>query len=151
AIEFFDPRKEGFLEYDVVRLIYQLSTPKKPIVGWLTTLPMTTGFDQRTGQMREPWVVYTQVKQLFDLRTIDPASGKIDPDVNLLVVAHPKNLTPPMQFAIDQYALRGGHIAIFVDPLADTDQSGADPQNPRAAMTADKSSQPGPLLAAWGV
>jgi ABC-type uncharacterized transport system involved in gliding motility auxiliary subunit len=56
-----------------------------------------------------------------------------------------------MQFAIDQYALRGGHVAMFVDPLADADQSGADPQNPMAAMQADKSSQPGPLLAAWGV
>jgi ABC-type uncharacterized transport system involved in gliding motility auxiliary subunit len=40
---------------------------------------------------------------------------------------------------------------MFVDPLADADQSGADPQNPMAAMQADKSSQPGPLLAAWGV
>jgi ABC-type uncharacterized transport system involved in gliding motility auxiliary subunit len=40
---------------------------------------------------------------------------------------------------------------MFVDPLAEADQSGADPQNPMAAMQADKSSQPGPLLAAWGV
>src|SRR6185503_10529166 len=40
AIEFFDPRKEEFLEYDVVKLIYQLSNPKKPVVGWLSTLPM---------------------------------------------------------------------------------------------------------------
>jgi ABC-type uncharacterized transport system involved in gliding motility auxiliary subunit len=47
--------------------------------------------------------------------------------------------------------LRGGHVAMFVDPLADADQSGADPQNPMAAMQADKSSQPGPLLTAGGV
>lgn len=151
AIEFFDPRKEEFLEYDVVKLIYQLSNAKKPVVGWLTSLPMTTGFDQQTGQMREPWAIYGQVQQLFDVRTIDPASGKIDPDLSVLVIAHPKGLTPAMQFAIDQYALRGGHIAMFVDPMADGDPSGADPQNPMAAMTANKSSQPGPLLEAWGV
>ena len=151
AIEFFDPKKEEFLEYDVVKLIYQLASPKKPVVGWLSSLPMTTGFDQQTGQMREPWAVYSQAQQLFDVRPVDAASGKIDPDVSVLVIAHPKNLTPAMQFAIDQYALRGGHVAMFVDPLADADQSGADPQNPMAAMSADKSSQPGPLLAAWGV
>ena len=151
AIEFFDPKKEEFLEYDVVKLIYQLASPKKPVVGWLSSLPMTTGFDQQTGQMREPWAIYSQAQQLFDVRPVDAASGKIDPDVNVLVIAHPKNLTAAMQFAIDQYALRGGHIAMFVDPLADADQSGADPQNPMAAMQADKSSQPGPLLAAWGV
>jgi ABC-type uncharacterized transport system involved in gliding motility auxiliary subunit len=151
AIEFFDPRKEEFLEYDVVKMIYQLATTKKPVVGWLTSLPMSVGFDQQTGQMREPWAVFGQAQQQFDVRNIDPASGKIDPDVGVLMVAHPKNLTPAMQFAIDQFALRGGHIALFVDPLADADQSGADPQNPMAAMQADKSSQPGPLLAAWGV
>jgi ABC-type uncharacterized transport system involved in gliding motility auxiliary subunit len=151
AIEFFDPKKEEFLEYDVVKLIYQLASPKKPVIGWLSSLPMATGFDQQTGQMREPWAIYSQAQQLFDVRPVDAAAGKIDPDVSVLVIVHPKNLTPAMQFAIDQYALRGGHIAMFVDPLADADQSGADPQNPMAAMQADKSSQPGPLLAAWGV
>jgi ABC-type uncharacterized transport system involved in gliding motility auxiliary subunit len=151
SIEFFDPSKEEFLEYDVVRLIYQLATPRKPVVGWLSGLPMTTGFDQQTGQMREPWTIYTQTEQLFDIRPIEAASGKIDPDISVLVIVHPKSLSPAMQFAIDQFALRGGHIAMFVDPLADADQSGADPQNPMAGMAADKSSQPGPLLAAWGV
>ena len=47
AIEFFDPNKEQFLEYDVVKLVYQLANPKKPVVAWLSSLPMgqaTTGF-----------------------------------------------------------------------------------------------------------
>ncbi len=48
AIEFFDPQKEQFLEYDVMKLIYQLATPKKPVVGWLSTLPMANGFDPQT-------------------------------------------------------------------------------------------------------
>jgi ABC-type uncharacterized transport system involved in gliding motility auxiliary subunit len=39
----------------------------------------------------------------------------------------------------------------FVDPVAEADQSGADPQNPVAAMAADKSSQLNNLLTAWGV
>jgi ABC-type uncharacterized transport system involved in gliding motility auxiliary subunit len=151
AIDFFDPKKEEFLEYDVVKRIYQLATPKKPVIGWLSSLPMATGFDQQTGQMREPWAIYAQAQQLFEVRAVDPAAGKIDPEISVLVLVHPKNLSPAMQFAIDQFALRGGRVAMFVDPLADADQSGADPQNPMAAMQADKSSQPGPLLAAWGV
>jgi ABC-type uncharacterized transport system involved in gliding motility auxiliary subunit len=151
AIDFFDPKKEEFLEYDVVKRIYQLATPKKPVIGWLSSLPMANGFDQQTGQMREPWAIYTQAQQLFDVRAVEPTSAKIDPDISVLVVVHPKNLSPALQFAIDQFALRGGRVAMFVDPLSDADQSGADPQNPMAAMQADKSSQPGPLLAAWGV
>src|SRR4029450_5202224 len=75
----------------------------------------------------------------------------IDPDVDVLVIVHPKGLAPATPFAIDQYALRGGRIIMFVDPMAESDQAGADPQNPMAAMTANKSSDPGPLLGAWGV
>src|SRR5215469_10389544 len=151
AIEFFDPNKEQFLEYDVVQLIYQLANPKKPVVAWLSGLPMGPGFDQMTGQMREPWVIYGQAEQLFDLRPLDANAARIDPDVNVLVLVHPKNLSPATQFAIDQYALRGGHILAFVDPVAEADTAGNDPRNPMAAMGADKSSHLGELLTAWGV
>jgi ABC-type uncharacterized transport system involved in gliding motility auxiliary subunit len=151
AIEFFDPNKEQFLEYDVVKLIYQLANPKKPVLAWLSSLPMDASYDPQGGGMRPAWVVYSEAKQLFDVRPLSPTAAKIDPDTNVLVLVHPKNLSPATEFAIDQYALRGGHILLFVDPLADFDHSDADPQNPMAAMTADKSSHFAPLLSAWGV
>ena len=151
AIEFFDPNKEQFLEYDVVRLVYQLANPKKPVLAWLSTLPMGPGFDPQTGQMREPWVIYGQAEQLFEVRPLEPTATKIDPDVNVLVLVHPKNLSPATRFAIDQYALKGGHILVFVDPMCESDTAGADPRNPMSAMGADKSSSLPELLAAWGV
>lgn len=152
AIDFFDPQKEQFLEYDVVKLIYTLANPKKPVVAWLSTIPMGESFDQRSGQMRPAWAIYTQAEQLFDIRTLAPTADKIDADVNALVIVHPKGLSPATQWAIDQYALRGGHILVFVDPLAEADPSAAgDPQNPMAAMGADKSSHFNTLLSAWGV
>ncbi|HWW32381.1 MAG TPA: Gldg family protein, partial [Steroidobacteraceae bacterium] len=151
AIEFFDPNKEQFLEYDVVRLVYQLANPKKPVLAWLSTLPMGPGFDPQSGQMREPWVIYGQAEQLFEVRPLEPTATRIDPDVNVLVLVHPKNLSPATQFAIDQFALQGGHILAFVDPLSEADSSGNDPRNPMAAMGVDKSSHLGELLNAWGV
>ena len=151
AIEFFDPNKEQFLEYDVVKLVYQLANPKKPVVAWLSTLPMQGAFDPQSGGMREPWVVYSEARQLFDVRQLEPTATRIDPDTNVLVLVHPKGLSPATEFAIDQYALRGGHILVFVDPLAEADSSGANPQNPMAGMMADKSSKLDALLKAWGV
>jgi ABC-type uncharacterized transport system involved in gliding motility auxiliary subunit len=151
AIEFFDPSKEEFLEYDVVKLVYQLANPKKPVIGWLSSLPMQPSFDPQSGQMREPSVLYSQAEQLFTVKPVAPTATSIDADVSVLVIVHPKGLTPAMQFAIDQFALRGGHVIAFVDPLAESDQSGADPQNPMAAMTANKSSEMATLLSAWGV
>ena len=152
AIDMFDPEKEAFLEYDVVKLIYTLANPKKPVVAWLSTIPMSESFDQRSGQVRPPWAVYAQLEQLFDLRQVDANAPKIDTDVNALVVVHPKGLSPATQWAIDQYALRGGHILLFVDPVAEADPAGqGDPNNPMAAMGADKSSHFNTLLSDWGV
>jgi ABC-type uncharacterized transport system involved in gliding motility auxiliary subunit len=151
AIEFFDPKKEQFLEYDVVKLVYELANPKKPLVAWMSTLPMTGGFDPRTGQMREPWLIYSDAQQLFDLRPLEQNATHIDPATNVLVLVHPKDLPPATQFAIDQFALQGGHVLLFIDPLAEGDMSGAEAGNPMAAMAADKSSHLTPLLTAWGV
>jgi ABC-type uncharacterized transport system involved in gliding motility auxiliary subunit len=69
----------------------------------------------------------------------------------VLVVVHPKQLPDDVQFAIDQFVLRGGHLLVFVDPSAELDDSAADPANPMAAMMADKSSDLPKLFKAWGI
>jgi ABC-type uncharacterized transport system involved in gliding motility auxiliary subunit len=148
AIPFFDPRKQSFLEYDVAKLVYQLAHPTKPVVAWLSTLPMTGGFDPQSGQMRQPWMIYSQAQQLFDVRPLQPTATSIAPDVRVLVLVDPKNLSPATQFAIDQFALRGGHILAFVDPVAEADRSAG---NPMQSMGADRASHMKKLLSAWGV
>jgi ABC-type uncharacterized transport system involved in gliding motility auxiliary subunit len=148
AIPFFDPSKQSFLEYDVVKLVYQLAHPAKPVVAWLSTLPMTGGYDPQSGQMRQPWTIYSQATQLFDVHALQPTATSITPDVRVLVLVDPKNLSPATQYAIDQYALRGGHIVAFVDPMAESDQSAG---NPMQSMGADRASHMEKLLGAWGV
>jgi ABC-type uncharacterized transport system involved in gliding motility auxiliary subunit len=151
AIAFLDPQSEEQLEYDVAKLIHKLSNAKKPVVGWLSTLPMQGDFDMQTGRPRQPWVVYGQVEQLYTVRNLEPTLTTIGNDVDVLVIVHPKALPPAALYAIDQFALRGGHILAFVDPNSQNDTSGNDPNNPMAAMTADKSSHLEPLLTAWGL
>ena len=147
-----DPDKETFLEYDVAKMIHELSMPKKPAVGLITSLPMAQGFDAATRQMHQGWAIEQQLEQLFEVRQLTAASLKsIDKDINVLVVVHPKQLSDDAQYAIDQFVLRGGHLLVFVDPLAETDDAGADPNNPQAAMYADKSSDLPKLFKAWGV
>ena len=152
SIPFFQPDKESFLEYDVAKLIHELSVDKKPVVGLLSSLPVAAGFDPATRQMREPWAVDQQWTQLFDMRPLNAANLKaIDKDIGVLVVIHPKQLADDAQYAIDQFVLRGGHLLVFVDPNAELDDSGADPNNPMAAMMADKSSDLPKLFKAWGI
>jgi ABC-type uncharacterized transport system involved in gliding motility auxiliary subunit len=147
-----NPNKETFLEYDIAKMIHELSMAKKPAVGLITSLPMGMGFDQATRQMRQPWAIEQQLEQLFEVRTLTAASLKaIDKDINVVVLVHPKNLSDDAQYALDQFVLRGGHLLVFVDPLAESDDSGADPNNPQAAMLADKSSDLPKLFKSWGV
>ncbi|MFT3792801.1 MAG: Gldg family protein [Rudaea sp.] len=147
-----DPRKETFLEYDIAKMIHELSMAKKPAVGLISGLPIGAGFDPQTRQMRQPWAIVSQLEQLFDVRTLTAASVKaIDKDINVLVVVQPKDLAEDAQYAIDQFVMRGGHLIVFVDPLAESDDSGADPNNPQAAMLADHSSDLPKLFKAWGI
>jgi ABC-type uncharacterized transport system involved in gliding motility auxiliary subunit len=147
VIDFFDPSKEPFLEYDVAKLLVELAQPKKPVIGWLSSIPMAAGFDPATGQSRPPWLVYSQAQQLFTVRNLSPGLGQIDPDVDVLVLVHPKNLAPAAQYAIDQYALRGGRLLVFLDPIAEQDQA----EGGMMQSAARRGSSLEPLLSSWGV
>jgi ABC-type uncharacterized transport system involved in gliding motility auxiliary subunit len=148
TIGFFQPDKEEFLEYDVASLIYRLGHPKKPVVGLLSGLPVDASFDPMSGQMREGWASVQQMRELFDVRTISSDVASIDHDVNVLMVVHPKNLTPRTLYAIDQFVMRGGKLLAFVDPVAEMDQGEG---GPMGGFGADRGSDLGPLLGAWGI
>ncbi len=151
-IPFFQPDKESFLEYDLAKLIHELSTSAKPVVGVVSGLPIGAGFDPATRQMREPWAVRQQLAQLFEVRDLDAAAlTSVDAGIGVLVLVHPKQLSESARYAIDQFVLRGGHLLVFVDPNAELDPAGADPENPQAAMFADRSSNLPELFKAWGV
>ncbi len=149
-ISFFQPDRESFLEYDLAKMIYTLANPEKPVVAIISTLPMTGGMDPVTGRNRQPWVISTQVEQLFEVRNLDSAATTIDEDVDLLVLVHPRMLGDRTLYAIDQFVMGGGKLIVFVDPLSDAQL----PQDFASASTAlfeDRSSTLEPLFEAWGI
>jgi ABC-type uncharacterized transport system involved in gliding motility auxiliary subunit len=151
AIPSFTADREEFLEYDVAKLIQELGTPKKPVIGLLSSIGVQGQFNPQTGQMGEPWPIYTQLQQLFTVRALTADLDHIDKDVDVLMLIHPKQLAPKTLYAIDQFVMRGGRMLLLVDPNAGADLSGQDPRNPLAAVMANHSSDLQPLLATWGV
>ena len=151
-IPFFQIDKESVLEYDLAKLIHTLSTTKKPVVGVLSSLNMGPGFDPATRQMKEGWAWLNSLNEFFEVRQLQPQSTKaIDKDIETLVVVHPKGWSEDLDYAIDQFVLRGGRVLLFLDPNAEQDQEAQDPENPSAAMFASKASDLPKLLKAWGV
>ena len=143
--------REEFLEYDLSRLIYQVANPKQKVVGLMSSLPMT-GADPRAAMMgRRPqeWMVLEQMRQLFDVRTLDNNISEIPADVDVLMVVHPKDLKEPTLYAIDQFVLRGGRALFFVDPHPEADQG---PPSVTATTTrAGRGSEISKLFNAWGI
>jgi ABC-type uncharacterized transport system involved in gliding motility auxiliary subunit len=152
VIPFFQPDKESFLEYDVAKLIHSLVTSTKPVVGVISELDIAPGFDPQTRQMRPGWAFHQGLSELFELRSLDPQSTiSIDPTINTVMVVHPKALSEDTQYALDQFVLRGGNLLVFVDPNAELDATAEDPNNPSAALFANRSSDLERLFRAWGV
>jgi len=151
ALPSFQADREEFLEYDVAKLINELGTPKKPVIGLISSLGLQGQFNPMTGQMGDPWPILTQLQELFTIRTLTADVDHIDKEVDVLMLVHPKQLAPKTLYAIDQFVMRGGRLLLFVDPNAGADTSGQDPSNPMAGMLANHSSDLQPLLAAWGV
>jgi ABC-type uncharacterized transport system involved in gliding motility auxiliary subunit len=145
AIGFFDPLREAFLEYDIARLLYELNQASKPPIGVLSALPV----DGNPMLGVQQWAVLQQLGQLFDVKTLDPAKlQRIDDNIKVLLLIHPKRLPPDAQYAIDQYVLRGGHLAVFVDPDAELDMT---PYAPDSITFPDRGSDLPRLFHAWGV
>jgi ABC-type uncharacterized transport system involved in gliding motility auxiliary subunit len=143
-IPFFQPERERFLEYDLTKLVYNLSIAKKPAVGLLTGLPVQGDFRQRPP---EPWAIYTQLTQFFDLRSIDRDAATIPADIGVLILAHPQNLPDKTLYAIDQFVLRGGRALVFVDPHAEGEMG----RPGMAAQTGLTGSNLKKLFDAWGI
>lgn len=156
-IRFFQPEMEDVLEYDLTRMIYQLSDVERKNVAVMSSLPIDgEGYDPLKGQLdaeggAKPWAMMGKLREMFNVSVLPEDIRRIPSSVDLLMVVHPKDLPEQTLYAIDQYVLRGGKLITFVDPFAEVDVPEKDPENPMAAMVANRSSNMQELLSNWGV
>ncbi len=151
AIPVLTPDRERLLEYDITRGIAQVGEAKKPVVGVMSALPvMGRSLDPiRKQQPTEAWVLIQEMKRIFDVKEVRLDAARIDDDIKVLLVIHPRNLPEETEYAIDQYVLRGGKLIAFVDPYAYFDQQ-PDLQNPFGGNQAGSSTFYN-LFKAWGI
>ena len=144
-IPFFQPDREGLLEYDLTKLILALSRSSKPELGLISTLPIAGGFAPGTG-MNPAWPIYEQLEAFFNIRDLGADLASVPETVEVLMIVHPQELPPQSIYAIDQFVLRGRPALVFLDPHAETTASRG-PAMPHSAPSSDLQD----LLAAWGV
>jgi ABC-type uncharacterized transport system involved in gliding motility auxiliary subunit len=147
VLAYLAPERGDFLEYDLTRMVYDLSHPDKPVVAVLGDLPLLGNQFNQFDQAK-PWLVLDAMFQFFDLRFLGGKHDRIDDDVQILMLAQPEELDDATRYAIDQFVMRGGRVLAFVDPFAEVLASGG---NPAAAADGSAIEALQPLLAAWGV
>jgi len=150
-ISFFQPDKEDFLEYDLAKLVSTLANPDRTVVGFVSSIAMSGDFNPQTQQMQQPWMVYQQARQLFEIRDLGTDFDSIDDEITLLWIVQPKNLSAATQYAIDQFIMRGGKALIFVDPVAQADPAPPVQGMPQGMPPMGQASDMPVLLKAWGV
>lgn len=155
ALPFLSPSREDLLEYDIARLIAQVSRPKKPVIGVMSALPVfgnaPNPMMMQMGQRgSEPWQFLTDLQADFDVREVQASVAEIDKDITLLMLVHPADLSEETEYAIDQFLMRGGRLAVFVDPLC-LSAGGGQQQMMMGMGGGQDSSTLKKLFAAWGL
>jgi ABC-type uncharacterized transport system involved in gliding motility auxiliary subunit len=150
-LPFLSTDRERFLEYDVTKLIVTLANQTKSGVGLISGIPIegSPGNPMMGRPPTPPVVMLEQIREFFELKTIAKDAKEIPADIGVLMVVQPEGLSADTAYAIDQFALGGGKVLAFVDPVAEAHRQG----NPMMMMMQGPPdlSEFDKLLKAWGV
>jgi ABC-type uncharacterized transport system involved in gliding motility auxiliary subunit len=154
ALPVLTPVRERLLEYDLARAIARVQNTAKPVVGVMTPMPMFgEQFNPMMMQMGRrpapPWVAVAELQRDFDVRQVPMDTREIDPEIKVLIVVQPRDITETAQFAIDQFLLRGGKLVALLDAMSLVDRPSGG--NQMQQMLPGGGSSMDTLLKAWGI
>ena len=145
VIPFLRPERETELEYDLTRVVRSLGTPAKPRVAILGRLPMAGG---AAGDLSPPSLLMIhRLGESFDLKVLPMTTGRIDPDADVLLLLHPRGLSPATAYAVDQFLMGGGRAVVMVDPASEAETL----RRPARAFFAPNDSDLDPFGESWGI
>ena len=142
-------QRERLLEYDIVRAITRTASTKKTKIGVLSSIPVfgSPGMPMMGMPPSPKQVFISELERDFEVVRVSGSSTKIDDEVKVLLVIHPKGLSETTEFAIDQFILRGGKVIALLDSYAYFDLI----PTPQGMQPGGSSSNLERLTKAWGV
>jgi ABC-type uncharacterized transport system involved in gliding motility auxiliary subunit len=150
ALPALTPDREPLLEYDLTRAIARAAGTSRPVVGVMSALPVfgMPPSPMTGGQPMEPQVFVGELRRDYTVKRVSFNAERIDEDVKVLLVIHPRGIGERAQYALDQFVLRGGKLIAFLDPNAYFDQMGG---MASMGMGGGTPSSLDRLLKAWGL
>ncbi|GAB5458117.1 MAG: GldG family protein [Henriciella sp.] len=115
VIPFLAPEQEASLEYNLTRMLARLDRSEAPRIGLLSTLPGMTAVTEEAG-----YVILRDMSKAFTVEQIAEDFVALPPEIDVLMLAHPPELSDWQLWQIDQFILRKGRALILLDPAAKT-------------------------------
>lgn len=151
SLPFLAAERERFLEYDVTKMIVTLANQSKSTVGLISTIAVegNPGMPMMGRPPSQPLLLIEHIREFFEVRSLPKDTKEIPADIGVLMLIQPEGLSAETAYGIDQFALSGGKVLAFVDPVAETTRGG----NPMMMMAqgAPDFAEFGKLMKAWGV
>ena len=159
TIPAFAPQREQFLEYDLSKLVYSVQQLDKRKLGLLTSLPLQGTNPQQMQMMmmmrQQPQpsqMIMGELEQSFKIITVEATAAELPADLDALLIAHPQNVSPKLQFAIDQFLLGGKPVFLAVDPSSQHFKRQSNPQQQMMGQPPQNVTSDLPvLLSAYGI
>jgi ABC-type uncharacterized transport system involved in gliding motility auxiliary subunit len=156
TIPFFTLDRQGLLEYDISRALFNATQRARKRIGVLSSLDlfgssvspyMTKMLKMQGREVPGAWNLVGQLRQDYQLVPLRTDADRIE-DIDALLIVHPKNIHERTLYAIDQYVMRSGKLVVFVDPYFTSDTAPGE-FDPKAAS--GQSGDFSRLLRAWGL
>lgn len=107
---------ENQLEYQIVQTVYQRSRVTRRVIGFVSNRPFNPFGG---GRQPSPFSRFEgMLQQAFGsgARTYLDLASPVPEDVDVLIVARPRNLTAEQVYRFEQFLLRGGRGILLEDP-----------------------------------
>jgi ABC-type uncharacterized transport system involved in gliding motility auxiliary subunit len=152
VVPFFVADREKFIEYDLTKIVHALANPKKRAIGLISGVPLDGGMSPMMGmggRPSPPWMIMEQIRDFFEVQSLGQDVAEIPAGLETLMIVAPDRLSAKAAFAIDQFALRGGKVLLFLDPLSEMGRPAPNPM--MGGGGAGDTAELEKLLAAWGI
>ncbi len=157
AIPFLSLQRENLLEYEVIRTLLNTTGRERPKIGVMSAFnvmgtPVSSGLQQfdadKPKVFEHSWYVISELAADYDLVQVPLDAAEIPADLSALLVIHPAGITERALYALDQYLMRGGKMAVFIDPRSFYAMLKIKQD---LTMSEKITSSLNPLTAAWGI
>ena len=141
VISFFPLERKELLEQDLTEAVYLLNHQKKNL-GLITSLPMFEDIIENV--VTSKWEIIRRLQKFYNVITIDNTSPDLG-NIDVLLIAHPRELSPRLLKQIQDFSYKGGKILLFMDIAAEA---------PRIFSPATQELKPsdlGNLPEGWGI